>query len=241
MQTSLIAAGFMLGLIGSPHCAAMCGGPVTVCLSRCSGSRATRWAAFNGARLVSYSAVGFVLGLALTGASQLSNYLRAVQPFWTLLHATIAMAGLWLLISGRQPAFLRLPLNAPRSLAVEGDARTIQFTPKARAWRPAALGAAWGLMPCGLLYSALLTTALATTPLDAALTMLAFGLGTSAAFVLLPAVLAVLPRVPGYATLRTWNRKGDLALRASGAALCAVSAWVLLHGPDARAGGLFCF
>jgi uncharacterized protein len=46
------------------------------------------------------------------------------------------------------------------------------------------LGAIWGWLPCGLVYSMLLVAALAGSPLMGATTMVCFGLGT------VPAVLA---------------------------------------------------
>ena len=45
------------------------------------------------------------------------------------------------------------------------------------------LGFIWGLLPCGLVYSVLLIAATTTEPVDGALVMLAFGLGTMPAMV----------------------------------------------------------
>ena len=49
----------------------------------------------------------------------------------------------------------------------------------ARGRRPALAGLAWALVPCGLLYSALATAALASDPLRGAAAMVAFAAGTA--------------------------------------------------------------
>jgi sulfite exporter TauE/SafE len=45
-------------------------------------------------------------------------------------------------------------------------------------WKALALGGLWGFLPCGMVYSALLTALLSGSALRGAATMLAFGLGT---------------------------------------------------------------
>ena len=47
------------------------------------------------------------------------------------------------------------------------------------------LGFLWGLLPCGLIYSALALAVVSGNPLQAALVMLAFGAGTLPAMLLL--------------------------------------------------------
>ena len=80
------------------------------------------------------------------------------------------------------------------------------------------MGTVWTLLPCGLLYSALMLAALAASPLGGGLVMAAFVLGTSITMVVAP-----------WAMLR-WGfggGNGNWGIRLAGAGLAASSAWAL--------------
>jgi sulfite exporter TauE/SafE len=53
-----------------------------------------------------------------------------------------------------------------------------RFLPVETMWQAAALGSLWGWVPCGMVYSVLMTALLTGSALNGALVMLAFGLGT---------------------------------------------------------------
>ncbi len=53
-----------------------------------------------------------------------------------------------------------------------------RFLPVETMWQAAALGSLWGWVPCGMVYSVLMTALLTGSALHGALVMLAFGLGT---------------------------------------------------------------
>jgi len=65
------------------------------------------------------------------------------------------------------------------------------------------LGLCWGLLPCGLVYSVLLTASAANSPVSGAAVMLAFGLGT------LPSMLGMSLAAPTLAMLLNdkWTKK----------------------------------
>ena len=65
------------------------------------------------------------------------------------------------------------------------------------------LGLCWGFLPCGLVYSVLLTASAAGSPLSGAAVMFAFGLGT------LPSMLGMSLAAPALAALLSdrWTRK----------------------------------
>jgi hypothetical protein len=84
------------------------------------------------------------------------------------------------------------------------------------------LGILWALLPCGLLYSALLVAAMAGGPADGALVMALFALGTSITMTVAPWLwLKVRGGSPG---------SGDWGMRLAGAALAASSGWALWMG-----------
>ena len=135
----------------------------------------------------------------MAGAAQVlgpaGQRVAALQPAITLLHAGVPAWGLMLLATGRQPAWAH----------GLGQAVARRLRTQASAGQGALLaGALWVLMPCGLLYSALALASLGNGPLQGALAMLAFALGSGAALVLAPwlwqRLHARLPRGEGWGT-----------------------------------------
>jgi hypothetical protein len=81
-----------------------------------------------------------------------------------------------------------------------------------------ALGLCWGLLPCGLVYTLLLTAAATGNPVGGAVTMLVFGAGT------LPSMLGLTAAAPALATFL-----GDRTVRrVIGFALLVLALWTLI-------------
>jgi len=144
----------------------------------------------------------------------------ALRPLWTMLHLAFLALGLWWLVTGRQPLWMR------RSAAVSVPVRMVGR--RARPLRAGLAGLAWVAWPCAALQGALLLAALANTALGGALVMGAFAL------VSLPA-LAAAP----WAWARWQRRRGGalapgqvavLGFRVAGIGLVVVSGWALTHG-----------
>jgi uncharacterized protein len=137
---------------------------------------------------------------------------------WTLFHVAALVWGGMLLVLARQPVW------------VDGLGRTLwaRLRPRlaGRSWVLAA-GAAWALMPCGLLYSALLVASLSGGPLDGALCMALFALGSSITLVAGPWL---------WLHLQAWRspQRKEWGMRVAGASLAAVAVWALLHDMDPR-------
>lgn len=170
---SLLAGAVLAGLIGSPHCVAMCGGFAATCARTPAGA-----AAWHLGRLTTYALLGAVAALAghaLPGPPWVSAVVSAVLLTWF----AGALAGL---------------LPEPRLvLPGVGDAMNRLMASDAPASRYL-FGMANGLLPCGLVYAALaLPVALGSVPLGA-LAMVLFGLGTIPALATLAAGLARLLR-----------------------------------------------
>lgn len=172
-DTMLLA--FLLGFMGSlGHCVGMCSG-VVLLLSRHGGASGRRLLLAHLGRITMYGLLGLGAGalgrtmtLALPG-------LRQIQGALALLAAAIA-AYLALALLGRVPSpeiylagLSRWWGRGMHRLTVgSGGPAAPGFT----------LGLMWGILPCGLVLTALLTAAVAGSPWHAALTMFAFGLGT---------------------------------------------------------------
>lgn len=200
----LLAGAFTLGLAGSVHCLGMCGGIAAAAGTRTSSAASGTGAAlagltFNLGRLASYALLGLLVG-ALVGAAvaqvpvrPLAILLRALAGLLMLLMGLSLLAGRDLLALERAGGRLweRVRPLAGRALALPP------------ALRFAALGLLWGLLPCGLVYSALALSAASGSALAAGATMLAFGLGTLPAMLALTlAGSALTRRLPGLWTRR---------------------------------------
>ena len=153
MQTSMALTALFMGLVGGPHCVAMCGAACAG-ISRAAGERSTQaLLTFQLSRMVGYAlfgafAAGSVQGLALLGTNT-----GAIRPVWTMFHAAVLLLGLALLLRGRQPAWID---NFGQTVWRKARPALARMGPRA----PMVLGVAWALMPCGLLYSALLVASL---------------------------------------------------------------------------------
>ncbi len=222
MQTSMVISALVMGLVGGPHCVAMCGAACAG-ISRAAGTQGTKalWT-FQLSRMVGYGlmgafAAGSVQGLAWFGANT-----GVLRPFWTMLHVAAFVLGIALLWMARQPAWVD-----DCSQRVWRKAKPVIANMGKKA--PVVLGVGWALMPCGLLYSALLVASLSASAFDGFIIMVAFAAGTSVALTAGPWLLL---RVRG-------GQSGGLAIRLAGLALAATSGWALWMGVT-QPTGLWC-
>jgi sulfite exporter TauE/SafE len=211
MSLTLAGAAFLMGMAGGPHCAAMCGAACAGVV-RGSGRPAARagWT-FQAGRLLGYSTAGTAAGAAVSAFAWLSQATAALRPVWTLFHLAVLAWGLALLVLARQPAW------------VDGAGRSLwaRVRPVAQARGGVlATGALWAFMPCGLLYSALLVASLSGGPLQGALCMALFAIGSGVSLGLFPQLLALVQRA-GSRVRREWGT------RAGGLMLVAAAGWAL--------------
>lgn len=213
MQSSLFLTALMMGVLGGPHCLVMCGAACAG-LGQAAGQR--RWRAvlaFQFGRLTGYALMGMLAAASVQSLGWLTTQSAAIRPLWTLLHLAALSLGLMLLFQGRQP--LWLDSTARRLWA---SVRSVNSR-----WGHAApwmVGGMWALMPCGLLYSALMVAALTSQPLQGAATMGWFALGSSLGLSAGPWLLW---------RMKNWG-DGHWGMRVAGLALAAVSGWALWAG-----------
>lgn len=158
---ALIASATLMGLAGTPHCAAMCSAPCALA----GGKRPLKLLA---GRLLGYAAGGVVAAASTEALARATEGVAVLKPAWALLQAALLLLGLTLLLRGRMPVWL-------------GQL----------AWRPQphhafATGLAWVAMPCGLLHGALLLAALAGSPLGGGAAMAGFALASTPGLVVAP-------------------------------------------------------
>ncbi len=171
----LLGSALILGLLGGGHCLGMCGGlmgALTLAIPpEQRGRRVRLLLAYNLGRVLSYGCAGLLLGLAgwAVASSPAALALRVVAAL-LLIVMGLYLAGWW---SG---------LTRIEALG-RGLWRHIQpvasrLLPVSSLPRALLLGALWGWLPCGLVYSTLLWAASQGNAGYSAALMLAFGVGT---------------------------------------------------------------
>ncbi len=224
MSTSLIAAGLLMGVASTPHCALMCGAPCAAIARRCGGPHSGRaLAGWHVGRALAYIAAGAVAASAVALIASWSAGTAFMRPLWTMLQSAVLVLGLALVFSGRMPRWVDAAALGLRR-AVPADAPLAARRSKG-ARRATLMGLAWIAMPCGVLYGALAVAALAASPLEGASVMAAFALGSAPGLAGVPFIATRLMRMPQTA-----------ALRLAGAMLAAGSAWALWHGLEGATG-----
>ena len=167
---------FVIGLLTSLHCIAMCGG---ISLSQCmvfkeqdKNIHLKMWYpsfAYNLGRVLSYTLIGFVLGMVgyLIGSDVevgVSYYLQGIVKI---------IAGVLMIMMGMNmlnifPWLRRFSFHLPQFLVKH----------KGKAKRPLIVGMLNGFMPCGPLQSMWIVALSSGSPITGALSMFMFSLGT---------------------------------------------------------------
>lgn len=175
---------FIIGILGSGHCIGMCGGITSMLTSALAKqspySKTSLIFSYNLGRILSYSFIGAIVGF--TGSVAAKNIglplsgLRLVSAiFLILLGLYIGQWLMWLNRIERLGKYIWkylsplsknfIPVNSPR--------------------KAIALGALWGWLPCGLIYSMLTWSLASGDTVTGALIMTCFGLGTLPALIIM--------------------------------------------------------
>jgi sulfite exporter TauE/SafE len=172
-----IGAVFFIGLLGGIHCLGMCGSIVGILTGQMpkDNSRLKFHLAYNFGRIASYTFAGALVGLI----GQAGFLLRDVVPVQHLLYFLSSLmlialglyiAGVWGVVRSIEHAGILLWKNI--------QPLTRSLFPIVTPVRALLLGALWGWLPCGLVYSVLVTALASGHARSGALIMLAFGMGT---------------------------------------------------------------
>ena len=216
MDTSSLLPVFMIGLLGSVHCVGMCGGIVSAISVVSAPARrfpvavvadagkdvgagrldvVTRVISYNLGRISSYATAGAIAGGVVGGARTLAGVSTMQMGGYWLANLMLVALGLYLMGAWQGLAYMEL--------AGHGIWRRVQpltkiLLPLDSSLKMLAAGGIWGWLPCGMVYSMLLTAMLSGSALSGATVMLVFGLGT------MPTLLTM--GLLG-ARLRTWMQQ----------------------------------
>ncbi|GAB6392669.1 MAG: sulfite exporter TauE/SafE family protein [Treponematales bacterium] len=232
---------FIIGLITSVHCAAMCGG---INLSQTLGKGGVAQNAsvlaggallpsflYNGGRVISYTVIGGVVGAAGSVFS-LSGKARGVVQ----IAAGVFMVIMGMNMLGVFPFLRALTPRLPRFLAAKLD------SVKTRNNSPLVIGLLNGFMPCGPLQAMQLYALSTGSAAKGAASMLLFSLGTVPLMFGLGALGTFLSSRPAI-TLRVMTVGAcvvavmGISMFSQGAALSGLSLSALLPAQPSLAGG----
>lgn len=181
-EALVVITAFIIGLVGSLHCAGMCGGIVSMLHAgqKIAARRNLRSAwiasmAFNGGRIMSYAIAGALaatVGVSVVGIAghEVGHTIMQMLGGLFMIALGLYLTGWW----NGLAVVEKLGLKVWKKLS-----------PMARGILPITshigalkAGALWGWLPCGLVYSALILVMSTGDPLTGAAAMIAFGLGT---------------------------------------------------------------
>ncbi|MGE8324143.1 MAG: sulfite exporter TauE/SafE family protein, partial [Pseudomonas sp.] len=171
----LLGSALILGLLGGGHCLGMCGGlmgALTLAIPpEQRGRRLQLLLAYNVGRILSYTCAGLLVGLAgwAVASSPAALALRVV--------AALLLIAMGLYLAGWWSGLTRIEALG-RGLWRHIQPVASRLLPVSSLPRALLLGALWGWLPCGLVYSTLLWAASQGNAGYSAALMLAFGLGT---------------------------------------------------------------
>ncbi|EPN6729638.1 sulfite exporter TauE/SafE family protein, partial [Pseudomonas putida] len=172
---ALLGSALVLGLLGGGHCLGMCGGlmgALTLAIPpEQRGKRLRLLLAYNLGRIFSYACAGLLLGLAgwAVASSPAALALRVA--------AALLLIAMGLYLAGWWSGLTRIEALG-RGLWRHIQPMASRLLPVSSLPRALLLGALWGWLPCGLVYSTLLWAASQGNAGYSAVLMLAFGLGT---------------------------------------------------------------
>ena len=221
MSAAALTAVFLGGLLGGTHCIGMCGGIVSALTVQMPRDR-PRWSlhlAYHAGRITTYAAAGALVGGLGAAALLFGEALPVQMVLYIVAQLMLVALGLYLLgVSRYLEGFERAGHALWRRIQpVASTLFPIRTTP-----RGYAVGLLWGLLPCGLVYSVLVTALVAGSAAGGALVMLAFGAGTLPSLLAAGAVLPALQRI----------RRGQAVRRAAGGIIIAFGLFGLAYAGE---------
>lgn len=175
---------FIIGLLGSGHCIVMCGGistMLTTAISKTADDKKYQIVfAYNLGRIASYSFIGALVALTSSLAAKSIGF--PVIALKSIAGIFLVLLGLYL---GQWLMWLSHIEHIGKSLWQYISPKTKKFIPIKNSRSAFALGALWGWLPCGLVYSTLTWSLASADVINGMLIMLFFGIGT------LPALLSI--------------------------------------------------
>ena len=183
-------ASLLLGLLGSlGHCVGMCSAVVILFDRQPIFKNKFAWVLAHSGRVTTYAVFGFILG-------------AFGQTLWSFDKLQAALSIIFAIIAFYMAsAFIGLTPSPELLLSslTQRWGRAIRTFNSASRLSPYLLGLLWGLLPCGLVLTALITAIASKSALSGALNMLLFGVAT------IPSLFAV-KWLATKSHSRTWSR-----------------------------------
>ncbi len=193
MNETFILTALFMGLAGSGHCIAMCGGVASSLQMAIKDKKNIKsyTLLYNLGRLISYTFAGaIVAGISSQFASRsnlFSQSLVIISAIFMVLVGLYIMrvfAGLkWIEAFGKIAIWQHIVKLNKYLLPLNSKIKALSY------------GAIWGWLPCGLVYSALTWAITGNNALEGALFMLFFGLGTMPAMIGLGLTTQILHKI----------------------------------------------
>jgi sulfite exporter TauE/SafE len=176
---------FIIGLLGSGHCIGMCGGITTMLTAalspQCKTNKQLKLvSAYHFGRISTYSLIGAIVGYTSSiAAKNIGVPLGFMRMFAAIFLILLGLyLGQWFMLLSKVETFGKMLWRYLSPLSKK-------LIPVNNAKQAVALGAVWGWLPCGLVYSTLTWSLASGNAVSGALIMASFGLGT------LPALLSI--------------------------------------------------
>lgn len=230
MSIVLLAPALAMGFLGSPHCMGMCGGIVTafgISMKNLSPQkRGMLIATYHTGRLMSYMALGLIA--TIFGETVLAPFMTGNALPRIVLGLAIVFAALLMLGVPFLNRLEKVGLGLWNRLApIRQKVLPMDSLPKALG-----AGLLWGLLPCGLVYGALVmamsVAAAGHEPIMGVLFMLAFGLGTLPMLIMTGATLSWLQQKVKTFNLRKFS--GAVMLISGLFVMLSPTVMHLMHG-----------
>ncbi|MBL4592015.1 MAG: sulfite exporter TauE/SafE family protein [Phycisphaerales bacterium] len=182
MDPMLVAVGGVLGasVLGSLHCAGMCGGLMLFAIGA-DGNISARTKAklqfgYHGGRMVTYSILGVVAGSIGAALDFTGGYVGVQRIAAVIAGSMMIVFGVLTIMRLRGIKIRRLGVPAPVQRFVERSQKAaFGLTPMRRA---VSIGLLTTLLPCGWLYLFAFVAAGTASPVWGSVTMVAFWVGT---------------------------------------------------------------
>jgi sulfite exporter TauE/SafE len=183
MLETTFLGGIAFGLASALHCAAMCGGVACGAMlalgAETSRERYRQLAIMQAGRVTTYTLLGATaaaIGSGIIAPARSAHSFQIMQ--WA---GAVSLMWMGLVMTGVMP---RLAVLDQAMLRLGGAVRTFTSPLRSRPVAgPFALGVAWGLNACPMVYGAAFFAALTGSVLNGAVFMSGFGLGTVPAIV----------------------------------------------------------
>jgi len=178
-MTALVTTVFVASLLGSLHCAGMCGGFVSFYSAADPSTgfrRALSHIAYNGGRLVTYMILGAVFG-ALGQAVDMAGSLAGVGRIAFVAAAVLMILwGIWALLLALNFRMPKIPV--PTFVLRRSEKMFRGLSDKPPVIRAGLLGLSSTFLPCGWLYAYAVMAAGTGSPLKGMVVMAVFWAGT---------------------------------------------------------------